>query len=162
MQFSWKIAMTPLALALLFTRAQAVPQDQSAAALPAPPSAVRGGSPTVPELRPGTDDQDYVIGAQDVLWSSRIDASYQARAHDSIGLFCRYPALETCCVKLSPESPANRTQKSDKPDCSMNTDLVLTPPSGPTIFSRIFVSASTHELSYTAPSFPMHSKSLAA
>lgn len=67
MQFSWKIAMTPLALALLFTRAEEVPQDQSAAALPAPPSAVPGGSPTVRELRPGTDDQDYVIGAQDLL-----------------------------------------------------------------------------------------------
>jgi polysaccharide export outer membrane protein len=67
MQFSWKIAMATLALALLFTRAEAVPQDQSAAALPTPPSAGPVDSPRIREPRPGTDDQDYVIGPQDVL-----------------------------------------------------------------------------------------------
>jgi polysaccharide biosynthesis/export protein len=68
MPFSWKITITALALVLLFARAEAVPQDQSAAApLLAPPSAVPGDSPRVREPRQGTDDQDYVIGPQDVL-----------------------------------------------------------------------------------------------
>ena len=68
MPFSLKITMTALALVLLFARAEAVPQDQSAAApLLAPPSVVPGDSPRVREPRQGTDDQDYVIGPQDVL-----------------------------------------------------------------------------------------------
>ena len=68
MQFSWKITITALALVLLCARAEAAPQDQSAAApLLAPSSVVPGDSPRVREPRPGTDDQDYVIGPQDVL-----------------------------------------------------------------------------------------------
>ena len=68
MQFSWKIIVTTLVLALLFASADGFAQDQSAASLTSTPTSVATKDlPRVHDPRPGTDDQDYVIGPQDVL-----------------------------------------------------------------------------------------------
>lgn len=102
----------------------------------------------------------YTPVTRQLTWSPRIDASYQARAHDSIGLFAGDSRLNF----TQQVSSAGYLQNTEERQAGLLYEHRLSPHTtfGTNYLSRIFVSASTHELSYTAPSFPMHSKSLAA